>query len=237
MKNGIRVFDETVNWLKEQAIDFKSFASVDSTNNVAKKDTAGVNLKVFVADEQTAGRGRGQNTWSDSKSQSALMITWSFFLKEPPQPISGPLLGLALYKAFHTAWPDVHLHMKAPNDIYLFGKKVCGILTELLNVEGGFRLIIGVGANILACPQLPTATHLSAHTDVDINSWQKFLTSLYSELNLATQKCTDSHLSDEHRERILKALNADEKQIEPFIAVSPFGDLVTAKKTISWRDL
>lgn len=63
--------------------------------------------------------------------------------------------------------------IKWPNDVLISGRKVCGVLSELVTTADGMALVVGTGVNIaLAEDQLPvpTATSLAiegAHTSVD----------------------------------------------------------------------
>lgn len=97
---------------------------------------------------QTAGRGRGDNVWFSNRD----VLTVTFVLPEddviPPHEL--PLLaGLAVRNAAArlTANPDIAL--KWPNDIYLDGRKLAGLLCERLD---GVDLI-GVGLNVNLDPR------------------------------------------------------------------------------------
>ena len=48
---------------------------------------------------------------------------------------------------------------------------------------------------------------------------------------------TGAHLTPEQRDRILIGLNQYPNLSEKYVSVSPFGDLVSEKKTTSWREL
>ena len=43
---------------------------------------------------------------------------------------------------------EMDCQIKWPNDIVLNGKKICGILTELIFKEAGYAVIIGTGINV-----------------------------------------------------------------------------------------
>jgi BirA family biotin operon repressor/biotin-[acetyl-CoA-carboxylase] ligase len=126
------------------------YNETDSTNTRALEHAANATeglTELFVAERQTAGRGRGNNRWwSDQGS-----LTWSVLtraISAPPAhlPQVSLTIGLAICEAVEQfARGDVAL--KWPNDVYLDGKKLAGILIELAGSDRR-RLVIGVGLNV-----------------------------------------------------------------------------------------
>jgi BirA family transcriptional regulator, biotin operon repressor / biotin---[acetyl-CoA-carboxylase] ligase len=104
---------------------------------------------VFVADQQTQGRGRGGHHWH-SEPQSSLLF--SFIVRPKTQAADALWLslmaGVAVVHAVrqHTGLqPD----LRWPNDLLLNGKKFCGILTELSCDGAAVRhAVIGIGVNV-----------------------------------------------------------------------------------------
>ncbi len=125
--------------------------SVGSTNVLALEAGAAGHPEgsVFLAEEQTAGRGRGGHTWYSAPSQG---IYCSVLLRPQLPPNQVLLLSLAVGLAIRSAVSDVtglQADLKWPNDLLLNGKKFCGILTELQ--WEGTRLrhaVVGVGLNV-----------------------------------------------------------------------------------------
>src|SRR5689334_21981888 len=104
-------------WAEQSNLHVQYFESTHSTNDVAKEFTyPDVSPWVFVADIQTKGRGRGERMWDSGTAGTNLLMTWSFAVDAPPQPITAPLVGLALYRAASTCWPVLSWGLKAPND-------------------------------------------------------------------------------------------------------------------------
>lgn len=128
------------------------YFKIGSTNAAAMEAAAAgaPQGSVFVAEEQTAGRGRGANRWHSARSVG---IYCSVVLR-PNLPPSDALIlslaaGLAVHAAVHTLDPHVHPDLKWPNDVLLDGKKFCGILTEM-NAEATRvrHVVIGIGINV-----------------------------------------------------------------------------------------
>jgi BirA family biotin operon repressor/biotin-[acetyl-CoA-carboxylase] ligase len=105
---------------------------------------------LVLTERQTAGRGRGANRWWASEGA----LTFSLVLAAPAErlPISrwpqvALVAGLAVCEALQSLAPSADLRVKWPNDVYLNGRKVCGILSE--SVPGWRdRLVVGIGVNV-----------------------------------------------------------------------------------------
>jgi BirA family biotin operon repressor/biotin-[acetyl-CoA-carboxylase] ligase len=133
---------------------------IDSTNDEAKRLIAGARAAgdipfgaVIVAEEQTAGRGRRGRAFASPAADSVYM---SFVLK-PAGEIENTLLvtimaAVAVCEAIE-AVTEAAPSIKWVNDIYVEGKKVCGILTEAVSRAGSGAidgLALGVGVNVNA---------------------------------------------------------------------------------------
>jgi BirA family biotin operon repressor/biotin-[acetyl-CoA-carboxylase] ligase len=105
---------------------------------------------VFLAEEQTAGRGRGSNAWHSARSTG---IYCSLILRPALPPADVLVLslaaGLAVRDAIRELNPDVRPDLKWPNDLLLDGKKFCGILTEMTAEPTRVRhVVVGIGVNV-----------------------------------------------------------------------------------------
>jgi len=128
------------------------FYKIGSTNTAAMAAAAHdiAEGSVFLAEEQTAGRGRGAHTWESARSTG---IYCSVVLR-PELPPSDVLVlalasGLAVRAAIAQVNPSVNVDLKWPNDALLAGKKVCGILTEMNSEATRVRyVVVGIGVNV-----------------------------------------------------------------------------------------
>jgi BirA family biotin operon repressor/biotin-[acetyl-CoA-carboxylase] ligase len=122
--------------------------SVDSTNSeLMRRARAGaIEPVLLAADTQTAGRGRMGKGWHSQAGQS---LTFSLALPLSPAQWTGLSLavGVSLAESLH---PEVRL--KWPNDLWLQGRKLGGILVETAHHGEGPQqprvVVIGVGINI-----------------------------------------------------------------------------------------
>lgn len=123
------------------------------STNVAAMEAASAGApegSVFLAEEQTAGRGRGGNQWVSARSTG---IYCSVILRPDLPPSEALIISLAAGLAVHSAIRHIDERMnpdlKWPNDVLLEGKKFCGILTEM-NAEATRvrHIVVGIGINV-----------------------------------------------------------------------------------------
>ena len=119
--------------LPGRAIRF--FQTVDSTMMAAAGQPIGT---VIIADEQTAGVGRHGHSWH---SEAASGIYCSVVLK--PAPLLTLALGLATAEAI-TLSTGIGCDLRWPNDVMVGGRKVAGILVQLVTGSA----IGGIGINV-----------------------------------------------------------------------------------------
>lgn len=242
----IRIGQVTHQWAQAQKIKSDYTKQLDSTSLKAKtnafsEDALNEQLILYVTDQQTAGRGRGKNTWSHSSVGAQLFSTWSFMIDQPAQPTLSPLIGLAVYRAAQSTWPFLDWSLKAPNDIYLGDKKVAGLLIETLSQGADHRLLIGFGFNVISAPSdVTTATSLvdalSETTPLLAEDWIAFLERLLFEFSFSLQLSFEP-LNTTSIAALLVALNKHPLLQEKYESLDPEGNLKTATKNISWTEL
>ena len=144
------------------------FDSIDSTNLEAMRQAkAGAPEGLcIVAREQTNGRGRLDRVWQSPKDAG---LYFSMILRPRLDMSSWPLItlmaALAVCEALLKAC-DLHADIKWPNDICVHGRKLCGILVETMETEGGPAAVVGIGINVSA-NSLP-AELLTTATSVEV---------------------------------------------------------------------
>ena len=145
------------------------FKSVTSTNDVAinlikdKKEESGC----VCADRQTKGRGTHGKQWISDEGN--LFVTMFFPLRKNYPPfnefsIINPIIISEVIKHF---CKGKNITLKFPNDVFVNGKKICGILQELITLNGRKFLIVGIGMNIVTNPDINKkyqATNISIET-------------------------------------------------------------------------
>ncbi|MGH9535253.1 MAG: biotin--[acetyl-CoA-carboxylase] ligase [Terriglobales bacterium] len=149
----------------------RRLGTVASTQDVAARAAAAgaPHGSVFVAEAQTAGRGRRGHGWASPPGENLYL---SLVLR-PLAPVAALLpltlaTALALAEAVR-AETSLQPDIRWPNDLLLGGKKCAGVLVETASEPGGSRLagpaILGLGLNVnqtVFAPDLaPLATSLS----------------------------------------------------------------------------
>ncbi|TLU64704.1 bifunctional biotin--[acetyl-CoA-carboxylase] ligase/biotin operon repressor BirA [Thalassotalea litorea] len=150
---------------------------IDSTNSylLRRLPNQVVNGQTCVAEYQSAGRGRRGKNWV-SPFASHLYLSMYYPLEQGVAAAMGlsVVIGLAVADVLETSY-QIDVQLKWPNDLYVDGKKIAGILVELEGqpTESGHS-VIGLGLNI----QMPAAqgeaidqpwTDLSNHCNQSID--------------------------------------------------------------------
>lgn len=133
-------------------------STMDEAHRLGAEGAPGGTL--VVADEQTAGRGRGGKRWS-SEQERGLWMT----LLERPGTASG-LDVLSLRLGLHAApvlepFSGAPVRIKWPNDLYSGSRKLAGVLVEARwREQKADWVAIGIGVNIVPPPEVETAAGL-----------------------------------------------------------------------------
>lgn len=115
---------------------------------------------------QTAGKGRHDRTWIAPAGCTLALSVYVEFAADAASRSMGWVslaAGLALREVLVARAPELaeRIGVKWPNDVQIDGKKVAGILGDLLGVvDGGraFACVVGIGVNTaIPEPELPTA--------------------------------------------------------------------------------
>ena len=126
------------------------YPTIDSTNTQAKRLLKEGEKPPFlvVASEQTAGRGRqGKSFYSPKNTGIYLSLVISEKADEDMVSVT-TAASVAVCRAVEKL-TDEKPEIKWVNDVYVNGKKVCGILCEsVLDGQDSASVIIGIGVNI-----------------------------------------------------------------------------------------
>ncbi len=134
------------------SLDVKCFATIDSTNNEAKRTAIHTGKNTLIAaEEQTCGRGRsGKSFYSPDKTGAYFTLALHGATDFSNAVKVTSLAAVAVCRALEKL-TGLSPSIKWVNDVYLGDKKVCGILTEAVtDIECGnvSDIIIGIGINI-----------------------------------------------------------------------------------------
>ena len=144
-------------------------ATAASTNDMAlahlKQPDAGP--AVFVAEHQSAGRGRRGRVWQAKPGEALLYsLAWPFDRLPPDLPALSLVVASVLVEALTDLGLSKGLGIKWPNDLLLNQHKLAGVLVEAVLREEQAAVVVGVGLNMQSSPKAETrypATSLAEH--------------------------------------------------------------------------
>jgi BirA family biotin operon repressor/biotin-[acetyl-CoA-carboxylase] ligase len=175
--------------------------ATDSTNTDALQAarSGAPNGSVFLADEQRAGRGRGDHAWH---SAAGVGLYMSVLLRPPIPALRLPLLplaaGLAAAEAIRaTAGLTVgqNIDLRWPNDLLIGPRKAGGILVESKISDGSVDFaVVGIGINVHQSAFAPDLSTSSTSLDLETGrrvSRQDLLLSLLKSLEREVRGLAD----------------------------------------------
>ena len=196
------------------------FSTIDSTNTYAMQQAANgaPHGTVYVADEQTAGRGRSDHAWH-SEANAGLYV--SVLLRPQFIPADALWLSLAAGLAVQQAVANVTglvADIRWPNDLMLGDRKFGGILTEMnAEVTRVRYAVIGIGINVnhtrFPAELRNAATSLCMESDCAV-SRQDLLIVLLRELHEEVSGLLEAAIFAEATHSILQRLARKSSWIE-----------------------
>lgn len=144
------------------------FDSIDSTNEEAKRraEAGAVGPLWLAARQQTQGRGRQGRVWQGDPNN--LAVTYLATFAQPASQLANLsfVVALAVADTCDAFGVSPAAAVKWPNDIYINGAKVAGVLLESGGTsDGRIWLAMGMGINLASHPDgldYP-ASHVGAH--------------------------------------------------------------------------
>ena len=141
-----KLTEDAKSWLRE--LDIRP--SIDSTNasllaRGAQESIAGC---VLAAEVQLAGRGRRGRRWLSPFGRN-IAVSLGIASRRTAAEIGALSLvvGLAVREALADCGVD-GVELKWPNDILLEGRKLAGILIELVRATTPVEVVVGIGVNV-----------------------------------------------------------------------------------------
>ena len=145
-------------------VNFCFRQEVTSTNDWARDSASQLKageINLFLAENQTAGRGRGDHVWYSGPGSLtfSLLMPCPFNLQDPRRGLLALATGCGICTALRS-W-GFETQIKWPNDVFFRQRKLAGVLIESVDHN---RVIIGCGINVnneVSC--IESATNLRSH--------------------------------------------------------------------------
>ena len=130
------------------------YNNVDSTNNIAIRriKKGKINPTLIIANFQKKGRGQYGRKWISYRGN--LFISIYFKVKKN---INIKIMTKKIYRTLKNSlekFVKEKISIKLPNDLLIKGSKICGILQEVVHYKNNKYFIIGIGVNIVKCPEI-----------------------------------------------------------------------------------
>ena len=136
-----------------------------STNEVllARRERADFPGSALLALRQNGGYGRRGREWWSGEGNLALSVAMRLTAEATQVTLLPFLAGLALMDVLERLVPaGVVLQLKWPNDLYLQGRKLSGLIAQARQSGDHTDVVLGVGVNLAAAPPGLDAIALSA---------------------------------------------------------------------------
>lgn len=122
-----------------------------------------------VTENQTHGRGKPGKIWITPKGQSiCLSMYWKLYQQLPTVMqlnVTVSCIVATVLRNFGVS----HIKIKRPNDLYVYNKKIAGILIEIITQNAYIsHVIIGIGINISICVSTKLKIKISKNW-IDLN--------------------------------------------------------------------
>ena len=130
---------------------------LNSTNDEAKKLINASSRIVVTAKKQTAGRGRFGHTWIGLEGNLFMSLGFGWDAKNTN--ILSLISSLAVLNSVKKYAPNLDIMLKWPNDVLVNNCKISGILLEIVAPS---KVVVGIGINISAAPNLEDNTAYKA---------------------------------------------------------------------------
>lgn len=118
---------------------------------LAPQGEAADGVTVF-AELQTNGRGRLGRSWQAPRGSSLMFTTLLWEKTLPPSPVRWMMASAIAVAQGIAEATELEPTIRWPNDVYMRGRKVSGILVEARNFAGGWGVAVGIGINCLQQP-------------------------------------------------------------------------------------
>ena len=198
---GSHSLDQTVAENGAVTFSLQKLDSVGSTNEwvSAHHSTLPSNTLVYTLN-QTQGKGRNGRVWASRPGDSVAFSLLVDRLPDDILPTWVPLLAGVSVVAIVTEIGVTGASLKWPNDVLVEGRKLAGILVEVLPDS---RMVVGVGVNIASTLDSlphPTATSLALQGSELTNIEQELLAPIADLLDSYVQLAKDNSAEYVHSE-------------------------------------
>lgn len=132
-----------------------NFKKVKNTNKTAIKivKNSYLDFGMILSETQTNGKGQYGRKWISYKGN--VFVSFFFNLNRINLSIKQlTKINCMMVKKTISNFYKNKITFKSPNDLMINGKKICGILQEVMIKDNQKFLIVGIGINIIKSPHI-----------------------------------------------------------------------------------
>lgn len=137
--------------------EIEIFQELDSTSLEAKRraEQGAVKPLWILALRQRAGYGRRGSAWMQNEGDVAATLLFAPAASGEKLPQLSFVAALAVFDSIRRYAPKAIVSLKWPNDILVDGKKIAGLLLELVSPPNSPLIVaLGVGVNVVTSPEI-----------------------------------------------------------------------------------
>ena len=215
------------------------YESIDSTNTRAKEwakqNPDNHSPVVFIANRQTAGRGRRGRSFV-SEGGAGIYISILTYPEESGADATATTARAAVTLAKATeSLSDCDIKIKWVNDLYRQGKKVCGILCESVCLGEERSVVVGIGINVRSAEFPPELSTIAGSLCADKISLAELVAAVCGEIFAFLENPTSPHWLEEYR-RHSTVLGKEVRWIENGIAREGIAESICEDGALCVRD-
>lgn len=204
-------------------LQYHHLDKADSTNAYLQRKQSETDIRDWVVstDEQTAGKGMGNNGW---ESEAGMNLTFSLaldmgFLPAERQFLLSEAVPLGIVEVLDTLLTAEKLFIKWPNDIYFDNRKLAGILINSTIKAGKMDVsIVGIGLNVnqmqfLDWPTRPISMKMVTGKNYDL---QPLLEKIVEHLIIKVEqlKAAPATIEQEYLKRLFRYQTWSEYEVD-----------------------
>ncbi|MSO83398.1 MAG: biotin--[acetyl-CoA-carboxylase] ligase, partial [Acidobacteria bacterium] len=122
---------------------------------------------VVVANAQSAGRGRQGRSWA-SPPGAGLYVSTVLRPSEHVLPLLTIAAGVAVAEGIQSA-TGLPADLKWPNDVFVGGRKIAGVLAEATSSAAGTSVVLGFGINVSPAVHPPAVAALATNLEGELS--------------------------------------------------------------------
>jgi BirA family biotin operon repressor/biotin-[acetyl-CoA-carboxylase] ligase len=130
---------------------------------------------IYIADQQSQGRGQRGNIWHSHQGNIYLSISFDNFLDVKEHFLFSVLINISVKESLEK-FNAKYINFKWPNDIFYKKKKFAGMISEIINISTNKSyIIIGLGINFISAPKIDGCNATYVQSFCKIQSIDDFL--------------------------------------------------------------